>query len=356
MKIQENLKTSDFDYNLPENLIAQSPLKNREECAMMYINKEKKVIKHLHFFDIINLLNKNDILVLNDTKVYPARLLAKRATGAEVEIFLLNPLDNKNHWEALTKNAKRVKIGEILEIAHDFKVKLINKQDSKENEIPKYEVELIFEGNDIFKTLNQYGSIPLPPYINRKTTKDDKTDYQTVFAKNTGSAACPTAGLHFTKELLEKIKQKGIKIAYVTLNVGLGTFMPVKCEEIKDHTMHFETFTIPFETQKIFDENNSQNTKGKIIAVGTTVLRCLESVYQKHGKIIATTDKTNIFIYPPYKIKSIDKLITNFHLPKSTLLMLVSAFMGREFTLEAYREAIEKNYRFFSYGDCMFIE
>ena len=350
--MEEILKTSDFDYFLPPELIAQNPLEKREECAMMYLNKTTKEIKHLHFYDILDYLNKDDILVLNDTKVYPARIIAKRKSGAGVEIFLLNPLNNSSRWEALTKNAKRVKEGEILEVAPDFKIRLIEKQEAPNlNEIPKYIVELIYEGDDIYKVLNKYGSTPLPPYIEREAQEKDKDNYQTVYAKNTGSVACPTAGLHFSKELLEKIQKKGVKIAYITLSVGLGTFMPVKVENIKEHTMHYESYTIPKETQELFE-----NKKGKVIAVGTTVLRCLEAIYQKYGKIIATSDKTNIFIYPPYKIKSIDKLITNFHLPKSTLIMLVSAFCGKEYIFRAYREAVDKKYRFFSYGDCMFID
>ena len=204
---------------------------------------------------------------------------------------------------------------------------------------------------DVYEILNEYGSIPLPPYISRKTDEDDKTDYQTVFARNIGSVAAPTAGLHFSNELLEKIKQKGVHIAYVTLNVGLGTFMPVKTDDIKEHTMNYESFNINEETANLIN-----NKKGSVVAVGTTVLRCLEATFQKYGKIIPTKDKTNIFIYPPYEIKSIDKLITNFHLPKSTLIMLVSALAGKEFVFEAYKHAVEEKYRFFSYGDCMFIE
>ena len=346
------MKTSDFDYYLPSELIAQNPLSKRENCKMLYLNKTEKTYEDKHFYDILEYLKKDDILVLNDTKVYPARVIAHRKSGAEVEIFLLNPIDNSNHWEALTKNAKRVKEGEILDIADDFKIKLVEKRKAnKENEIPKYIVEVIFNGDDIYKTLDKYGSIPLPPYISREVKEDDKDNYQTVFAKNIGSAAAPTAGLHFSKELLEKIKQKGVKIAYVTLNVGLGTFMPVKTEDIKSHTMHYESFEIPKETQELIE-----NKKGSIIAVGTTVLRCLEATYQKYGKIIATKDRTNIFIYPPYEIKSIDKLITNFHLPKSTLIMLVSAFAGKDFIFSAYNHAVSKKYRFFSYGDCMFID
>ncbi len=346
------LKTTDFDYNLPEELIAQNPLKKREDCKMLHINRSENKIKDDYFYNVLNYFKKDDILVLNDTKVYPARILAKRQSGACVEIFLLNPLDNSNTWEALAKNAKRVKEGEILEVAPDFQIKFLNKeQNVQENEIPKVYVELIYDSEDIYETLNKYGSIPLPPYISRETNKDDNEDYQTVFARNIGSVAAPTAGLHFSKELLEKIQEKGVKIAYVTLNVGLGTFMPVKVDEVEKHTMHYESFEIPKETQELFE-----NKKGSIIAVGTTVLRCLEATIQKHGKIIATKDRTNIFIYPPYKIKSIDKLITNFHLPKSTLIMLVSAFAGKEFVFEAYNHAVSEKYRFFSYGDCMLIE
>lgn len=346
------MKTSDFDYYLPQELIAQSPCLKRENCRMLYLNKTDKTYKDEHFYNILNYLNKDDVLVLNDTKVFPARVIAKRSTGAQVEVFFLNPIDNSNHWEVLTKNAKRVKEDEILEVSSDFKIKLTKKCQAKaQNEIPKYIVEVIFDGDDIYQILNKYGSIPLPPYISREVNNDDKDNYQTVFARNIGSAAAPTAGLHFSLELLEKIKQKGVHIAYVTLNVGLGTFMPVKVEDLSKHTMHNESFSIPKETAQLIN-----NKKGSIIAVGTTVLRCLEATYQKYGKIIETQDKTDIFIYPPYEIKSIDKLITNFHLPKSTLIMLVSAFIGKDFTFEAYKHAVEEKYRFFSYGDCMFID
>ena len=346
------MKTSDFDYFLPEELIAQNPLPTRESCRMLHLNKKNQTFKDDYFYNILNYLNNDDILVLNDTKVYPARVIAHRATGALVEVFFLNPIDNSNHWEVLTKNAKRVHTGEILEVAPDFKIKLIEKRTCvNENEIPTCIVEVIFNGNDIYETLNNYGSIPLPPYISREVEENDKDNYQTVFARNIGSAAAPTAGLHFSNELLEKIEKKGVKIAYVTLNVGLGTFMPVKTEDLKNHTMHYESFEIPAKTAELIN-----NKKGSVIAVGTTVLRCLEATYQKHGKIIETKDKTNIFIYPPYKIKSIDKLITNFHLPKSTLIMLVSAFAGKDFVFSAYNHAVSEKYRFFSYGDCMLID
>ncbi|MBR3605221.1 MAG: tRNA preQ1(34) S-adenosylmethionine ribosyltransferase-isomerase QueA [Candidatus Gastranaerophilales bacterium] len=346
------MKTSDFDYYLPSELIAQEPCKKRENCRMMHLNSANKTYQDKYFYDVLDLLNKDDILVLNDTKVYPARVIAHRTTGAVVEVFFLNPLEKPNYWEVLTKNAKRVKEGEILEVSSDFKIKLIEKRFANcENEIPKYIVEVIYDGVDIYETLNKYGEIPLPPYISRKIKEDDKKDYQTVFARNIGSAAAPTAGLHFSVELLEKIKNKGVHIAYVTLNVGLGTFMPVKVEDLKEHTMHNESFSIPKETAELINSK-----KGSVIAVGTTALRCLEATIRKHGKIIETKDKTDIFIYPPQEVKSIDKLITNFHLPKSTLIMLISAFAGKDFVFEAYKHAVNEKYRFFSYGDCMFIE
>jgi len=237
------MKTSDFDYNLPQKLIAQSPLQKREDCKMLHLKKGNKTYSDKHFYDILDLLNKDDVLVLNDTKVFPARVIAHRSTGASIEVFFLNPIDNSNHWEVLTKNAKRVQIGEILNVSDDFKIKLIERQKANsENEIPKYIVEVIFDDEDIYKTLNKYGSIPLPPYINRKAQKEDNDNYQTVFARNIGSVAAPTAGLHFSKELLENIKQKGVHIAYVTLNVGLGTFMPVKVDDLENTQCTMKVF------------------------------------------------------------------------------------------------------------------
>ena len=347
-----NLTTNDFNYNLPEELIPQHPLKKRENARMMMLERKNQTIEHKHFYDIVDLLNPDDVLVLNNTKVFPARLIAKRNSGGEVEVFLLNPCAQNNCWFCLMKRSKRVKEGEELFVSDDFKIKVIQKdvENAKEGELPKNIVELEFLGDDVYEILNKYGSIPLPPYISRKTNDDDKQDYQTVFAKNTGSAAAPTAGLHFSKEILKKIENKGVKIVYVTLNVGLGTFLPVKVDDFTKHKMHFESFVIPDDTAQAIN-----NTKGSVVAVGTTVLRTLEATYQKHGKIVATQDETDIFIYPPYKIKSIDKLVTNFHLPKSTLIMLVSAIAGKDFTFEAYKKAVEEKYRFFSYGDCMFI-
>ncbi len=347
-----NLTTNDFNYNLPEELIAQYPLKKRESARMMVLDRTTKSIEHKHFFDIIDYLNKDDVLVLNNTKVFPARLIAKRYSGGEVEVFLLNPTAQNNQWFCLMKRSKRVKEGETLFVNEDFKIKIIKKdtEQAVEGELPKNIVELEFSGDDVYEILNKYGSIPLPPYISRQTNEDDKQDYQTVFAKNIGSVAAPTAGLHFSKEILEKIKNKGVEIVYITLNVGLGTFLPVKVEDFTKHKMHHESFIIPEETA-----NTINSAKGSVIAAGTTVLRTLEATYQKYGKIVALQDETDIFIYPPYKIKSIDKLITNFHLPKSTLIMLVSAFAGKDFIFSAYQEAIKEKYRFFSYGDCMLI-
>lgn len=343
------MKLSDFDYELPKELIAQAPIVGRSGSKMMVV--ENANVEHKKFNDFVDYLNKGDVLVLNDTKVIPARLLAKRtvstrcqssAGGAAIEIFLLKPLAVPKQWSALIKNSRRLKIGEIITVAPQLSVKIIEK--GQENV-----VELIYKG-DIYEILNEVGKIPLPPYILRSADKHDEETYQTVFASNPGSVAAPTAGLHFTKEILDKIEKKGIKIAYVTLMVGLGTFLPVQSENIQEHKMHFESFVISPETAEIIN-----NAKGNIIAVGTTVVRTLESTFQKHGRIIPTTDETNIFIYPPYEFKVVDKLLTNFHLPKSTLIMLVSAFCGHENILNAYKTAVKEKYRFFSYGDCMLL-
>ena len=336
----KELLLCDFDYELPRELIAQEPLKDRISCKMEVLNKKKGTIEHKHFSDILNYLHKGDTLVLNNTKVISARLLGKRKTGAKIEVFLLKPLSKDCHWECLIKNSRRLKKGEIVEIAPELSVEIIEKN----------EVKLIYEG-DIYEIIEKIGHTPLPPYISREADEEDKEYYQTVFALKKGSVAAPTAGLHFDLETLKKIKEKGINIAYITLEVGLGTFLPVKCENVLEHKMHTERFEIDEKNAKIINE-----TKGSIIAVGTTVVRTLESVMNKYGKIIPIKDETDIFIYPPYKFKIVDKLITNFHLPKSTLIMLVSAFEGKEFIFRAYQEAIEKKYRFFSYGDCMFLE
>ena len=344
---------SEFDYNLPENLIAQLPADKRENSKMMVLEKDTQSIQHKHFYDIVDLIDENSILVLNNTKVMPARLYGmKEETGAKIEVFLLKQLEGKT-WETLIKPSKRVKEGTIIKISDELSAKAIEKTEEDGGWI----VELIYEGN-ILEVLHRNGNIPLPPYIERKLANEDikKLDferYQTVYAKDEGSVAAPTAGLHFTKEILQKLQDKGVEIAYVTLNVGLGTFRPVKCENILEHKMHSETFEISEETAR---KINEAKTKGKkLVAVGTTTVRTLETAYQKYGCIKACHDHSELFIYPPYEFKVIDELITNFHLPKSTLLMLVSALAGKNFIFKAYNEAIENNYRFFSYGDCMFI-
>lgn len=344
---------SEFDYNLPEELIAQLPADKRENSKMLVLNRHNKTIEHKHFYDIVDIIDANSLLVLNNTKVLPARLYGtKEETGAKIEIFLLKQLEGKN-WETLIKPSKRVKEGTIIKVSDELSVKAINKTEEDGGWI----VELIYEGN-VLDVLHRNGNIPLPPYIERKMQSEEikKLDferYQTVYAKDEGSVAAPTAGLHFTEEILEKLKNKGVEIAYVTLNVGLGTFRPVKCENILDHKMHSETFEISQETADII--NRAKKSGKKIIAVGTTTVRTLETAYQKFGQIKACHEESRLFIYPPYEFKVIDNLITNFHLPKSTLLMLVSALAGKDLIFEAYEEAIKNKYRFFSYGDCMYI-
>ena len=344
---------SEFDYNLPENLIAQLPADKRENSKMMVLDRNTKTIQHKHFYDIVDLIDENSILVLNNTKVMPARLYGmKEETGAKIEVFLLKQLEGKT-WETLIKPSKRVKEGTVIKISDELSAKAIEKTE----EDGGWLVELIYEGN-ILEVLHRNGNIPLPPYIERKLATEDikKLDferYQTVYAKDEGSVAAPTAGLHFTKEILQKLQDKGVEIAYVTLNVGLGTFRPVKCDNILEHKMHSETFEITEETAR---KINEAKAKGKrLVAVGTTTVRTLETAYQKYGCIKGCQDHSELFIYPPYEFKVIDELITNFHLPKSTLLMLVSALAGKDFIFKAYNEAIGNDYRFFSYGDCMFI-
>jgi len=336
------MKLSEFDYGLPEKLIAQFPLKNRVSSKMLALNKKSGQIDHKKFTDFIDYLNKGDVLVLNNTKVIPARLIGHRETGAEIEIFLLKPHGDKNMpvWNALLKRAKRLRDNEIITVSDKLKVRIIDKKEGT--------VELLCDG--VYKNIEAYGKIPLPPYINRENIREDTETYQTVFAQELGSVAAPTAGLHFTKEYIKEIEKKGVKVAYITLEVGLGTFLPVKCENILEHKMHSEKFVISKETA-----NTINNCTGLITAVGTTVTRALETAYKKYGKVVETKEETDIFIYPPYEFKVIDRLLTNFHLPKSTLLMLVSAFSTKENIFKAYKEAIENQYRFFSYGDCMLL-
>lgn len=346
------MKLSDYDYNLPEELIAQLPAEKRENSRMLVLNRDKHSILHKHFYDIVDLIEPDSMLVLNNTKVLPARLYGMKETGAKIEIFLLKQLEN-DEWEVLIKPSKRVKNGTIVRISSELSVEVIKRLEDD----GEWLVKLIYQGN-ILEVLHRNGNIPLPPYIERKMQNEDikKLDferYQTVYAKDEGSVAAPTAGLHFTEEILKKLKDKGVDIVYVTLNVGLGTFRPVKCENILEHKMHSETFEI---TQEAAEAINTAKANGKtIIAVGTTTVRTLETAYSKFGELKACHDHSELFIYPPYEFKVVDKLITNFHLPKSTLLMLVSALAGKDFIFEAYSEAIKNNYRFYSYGDCMFI-
>ena len=343
--------SSEFDYNLPEELIAQFPCEKRDGSSLMVLDKQDKTIRHKKFFDIVDFLDENDVLVLNNTRVIPARLFGKKSTGARIEVFLLER-QTENQWEVLIKPSKRVKSGTVVEFSEELSAKILDRLPND-----KWLVEFIYEGvfNEI---LAKVGNIPLPPYIERKLSNEaikklDFERYQTVYAQNPGSVAAPTAGLHFTEEILDKLKQKGVEVCYVTLNVGLGTFRPVKAENILDHQMDREFYEIPETTAEII---NKAKLQGKnIVAVGTTTVRTLESALQKDGKISATSGWSQMFIYPGYKFSVINKLITNFHLPKSTLLMLVSALAGKDFIFEAYREAIEKKYRFYSYGDCMLI-
>jgi len=352
------MNISEFDYELPEELIAQMPSDKRENARMLVLDKKTHSIEDKHFFDVVDYIDENCVLVLNNTKVLPARLYGYKDTGAKIEVFLLNKTEDQNNqgtfWSALIKPSKRVKPDTIIKISDELSVKAIHRLE----EAGEWLVELIYEG-DLFEILHRVGNIPLPPYIERKMQSEDlkKFDmdrYQTVYAKDEGSVAAPTAGLHFTTEILDKLKAKGVEIIYVTLNVGLGTFRPVKCENVLDHKMHSETFEI---TQEAADSINNAKSQGKkIVAVGTTTVRTLETAYQKYGCIKACHDHSELFIYPPYEFKVIDELITNFHLPKSTLLMLVSALAGKEFIFEAYKKAVEEKYHFFSYGDCMLIK
>ena len=339
------IKTTDYDYDLPLELIAQTPLANRSESRLMVLNRKNKTIEHKHFSDIVDYLSENDVLVLNDTKVIPARLIGeKEDTKAVIEVLLLKDM-GENKWECLAKPQKRVKIGTIISFGDGLlKAKCIEKFD-----MGICHFEMIYEGI-LVEILDKLGSMPLPPYIHEKL--EDRDRYQTVYAKNLGSAAAPTAGLHFTPELLEKIKAKGVELVFVTLHVGLGTFRPVEAEDLTNHVMHSEWYEI---SKEAADTLNKAKEAGKrIIAVGTTSTRTLESAYDNGFK--ECKNDTSIFIYPGYKFKAIDAQITNFHLPKSTLIMLVSALASKEFILEAYQKAVEEKYRFFSFGDAMFIE
>ncbi len=340
------MKTDDFNYDLPNELIAQTPLKKRDSSRMMILDKNTGEYKDSNFINFIDYLNAGDTLVLNDTKVLPARLIGeKKDTKAVVEVLMLKDEGN-NVWECLTKPAKRVKLGTVINFSDKLSCKCI---DVGEEGIRKY--EFIYNGI-LLEILDKLGQMPLPPYITKKL--DDKNRYQTVYAKNIGSAAAPTAGLHFTKEYLKKIMDKGVNIVYVTLHVGLGTFRPVNVDDITKHDMHEEYYVFSKDVADLL--NKTKKAGNKIIAVGTTSTRVLETVCDENGYFREKTGTTKIFIYPGYKFKAIDALLTNFHLPKSTLIMLISALAGKENVLNAYKHAVDEKYRFFSFGDCMFIK
>lgn len=341
------MQLEDFDYELPEELIAQVPLEKRDLSKLLVLDKITGKVEHKQFPNILDYMNEGDTLVLNDTKVLPARLIGvKEETGAIIEVLLLKDVQG-DIWECLTKPAKRVSVGTIISFG-DGRLKAKCTEVGEEG-IRKY--ELIYDGI-LLEILEELGTMPLPPYIHEKL--DDQSRYQTVYAKNVGSSAAPTAGLHFTEELLEKVKEKGVNITYVTLHVGLGTFRPVQVDNILEHKMHTEYYEMSEETARILTE--TKNNGNKIIAVGTTSVRTLETIMTKYGEFKECSGMTDIFIYPGYKFMAIDYLITNFHLPKSTLLMLVSALAGRENILNAYNQAVLEKYRFFSFGDSMIIK
>ena len=339
------MKVTDFDYNLPEELIAQTPIKKRDSSRLMVLNREKKSIEHRIFTDVIDYLEEGDCLVINNTKVIPARLLGKKKTGANVEFLLLKQIEG-DIWESIVRPGNKLKPGTEISFGDGIlKAEVLEIMEGGTRKV-KFTYDGIF--NEI---LDKIGLMPLPPYIHEKL--EEKSRYQTIYAKYEGSAAAPTAGLHFTEELLEKIRNKGISIAKVTLHVGIGTFRPVKTENVEEHEMHSEHFYIKKEdVEKI---NTAKSNGKKVIAVGTTSCRVLESIADEKGYVHECEEDTSIYIYPGYNFKCIDGLITNFHLPKSTLLMLVSALAGREYMLEAYNEAVKERYRFFSFGDAMII-
>ena len=348
---------NDFDYKLPEELIAQKPQKDRDKCRLMVLRRSDNSIEHRHFFDILEYLKEGDCLLLNDSKVIPARLYGiKEETGARVEFLLIKRIEGDT-WETMVRPGKRLKPGDSV-VFSDEDGKKLRAEILDYGEDGTRIVKMEYDGI-LMERLEEIGSMPLPPYISRPSNDEDKDDYQTVYCHEEGSVAAPTAGLHFTTELLEKAREKGVKIAFVTLHVGIGTFRPVKCETIENHHMHFEEYSVSEETAEIVNETILSG--GRVISVGTTSTRTAESAAcfdEKSGKYLlkAGSGSTDIFIYPGYEFKIIESLITNFHLPKSTLMMLVSALYDREHILKAYDEAVREEYRFFSYGDAMFIE
>lgn len=339
------MKKSDFYFELPEDLIAQTPIQQRDASRLLVLDKKTGKCEHKTFCDIIDYLNPGDCLVLNDSRVIPARLIGARKSGGAIEVLLLKDLGD-NKWEALTRPGRKSRIGEKIHFGNGLLVAEVLDEIDDGKRVVRFTYDGIF-----LEILEKLGQMPLPPYIHERLENPER--YQTVYSKNIGSAAAPTAGLHFTDELLLKIINKNIKIAFITLHVGLGTFRPVKADDIEDHIMHSEYYEIPDESKKIISE--TKNNGGRIIAVGTTSCRTLESAFSDDGEIIKQSGDTSIFIYPGYKFKAVDAMITNFHLPESTLIMLVSALAGRENIISAYKIAIEEKYRFFSFGDAMFI-
>ena len=343
--METTFQTKDFYYDLPEELIAQTPLEKRDTSRLLVMNRETGEVCHRHFYDVIEYLHPGDCLVMNDSRVLPARLLGHRPTGGAVEVLLLRDLGNKR-WECLCKPGRKMQVGNEVVFGNGELTATVKEVKEDGNRIVEFHFEGIF-----LEVLERLGKMPLPPYI--KAELQDQERYQTVYSKTVGSAAAPTAGLHFTNDLLEKIRKKGVKTAFVTLHVGLGTFRPVKVENIHDHHMHSELCMISQETADILNETKASG--GRIICVGTTSCRTLESLVNEDGTFAAKSKWTEIFIYPGYTFKAMDGLITNFHLPESTLVMLVSAFAGREQVLDAYAEAVKERYRFFSFGDAMMI-
>ena len=339
------MKKSDFYYDLPEELIAQTPLQQRDASRLLVLDRESGAITHKHFYDLVDYLDSGDCLVLNDSRVLPARLLGTRSTGGAVEVVLLRDLGD-GKWECLTRPGKKTRPGAELSFGEGALTATVTDAIEDGNKILQFHYEGIF-----LELLDKLGKMPLPPYI--KEELQDAERYQTVYSRNLGSAAAPTAGLHFTPELLDKIRARGVRVCFVTLHVGLGTFRPVKEEDIQDHVMHSEYCEIPEETAEIIRQTH-QNGK-RVIAVGTTTCRTLESFAAEDGTVQKSAGWTDIFIYPGYRFKCIDALVTNFHLPESTLVMLVSALAGREHILNAYQVAVKERYRFFSFGDAMMI-
>ncbi len=341
-----NLKT--YHYNLPPNLIAQFPVEPRDSSRLLVLKRNEGIVEDRVFYQLIDYLEAGDTLVINQTKVIPARLIAHKETGARVELLLLS--EKEGNWEALVKPARKMKVGSRVRFAESslVEVEVLAELDMAGGRLLKFH-----NCPDVERFINEVGQMPLPPYINRATEDSDKNRYQTVYAEDSGSAAAPTAGLHFTDRLLQEIKDKGINIARITLHVGLGTFRPVSSQDIRDHRMHYEYYELSEETAALL--NQTRNSKRQIVAVGTTVVRTLETVYNEECGFCKQSGETNKFIYPGYHFRAIDKMITNFHLPDSSLLMLVAALAGIDNTMSAYQYAVDNNYRFFSYGDAMLI-